>query len=68
MSELDVGNVVRDRVLALRDVSNLVGRDEQEFGLWIDKARDQPRTGDAIDARTFAGHPLHGDLLVVVRR
>src|SRR5207248_5042846 len=63
MTELDLWNVIRDRVLSIRDFPNSVRRDEQEFGLRIDKARDQPGTGDAIDARTLTGDPLHGDLL-----
>src|SRR4030095_16204299 len=49
--------------LSIRDFPNSVRRDEQEFGLRIDKARDQPGTGDAIDARTLTGDPFHGDLL-----
>src|SRR5262245_19385194 len=67
MTELDVGNVVRNRGFALRDVSNLVRWDEQEFRLWIDEPRDQPRTGDAIDTRALAGYPLHADLLIIVK-
>ena len=33
------------------------GRDEQEHGLRIDEAADEPGAGDAVDLGTRAGHP-----------
>ena len=36
-----------------------VGRHEEELGVRIDEPCDEPRTGNAIDARTFPSHPFH---------
>ena len=38
MTELDLWNVIRDRVLSIRDFPNSVRRGEQEFGLRVDTA------------------------------
>src|SRR5207245_3077964 len=67
MTQLDVRNIIRDCVFAVRDVPNSIRRHKQELWLRIDEARDQPRTGDAIYTRTLAGDPLHGDLLFRVK-
>src|SRR5919204_2305157 len=59
MSELHVLDVIWDRVLALSHGHDLVRRDIDEFGIGIDKALDQPWTGDAIDVGVFSRDPLH---------
>lgn len=45
--------------LCFSDPANFSGRHEEELGLGVDEARDQPRTGYAIDLWTFPGYPLH---------
>src|SRR3546814_10358459 len=47
MAELDIGDVVGDRVLILCDGQHLIGRHIEELGRVIDEPGDQPRTGDA---------------------
>jgi hypothetical protein len=32
---------------------------KEKLGLWIDKAFNQPRTGDAIYFDVFSGNPFH---------
>src|SRR5262245_30636190 len=59
MPELDVWNVVGNRVLTLGRLQDLRRRDEQEVRFRVDEARDQPRTRDSVNTRTLTSHPLH---------
>ena len=45
------------RAEALGDRDHLGRRDEQEHGVRIDEAADQPGAGDAVDLRPRPGHP-----------
>lgn len=47
--------------------ADLLYRTEQEDGIRIHEAPDQPRTGDAIDLRPGSGHPT-GTFLTMCRR
>src|SRR5262245_43768173 len=60
MTEVDVGDVVRDRAAPLRLRGDLLRRHEDELRPGVDEARDQPRARDAIDTGTFTGDPFHG--------
>jgi hypothetical protein len=51
-------DVISDRARFIRYREHLFGRRVEEPGFLIDKATDQPGTGDAIDLRAFARHPL----------
>ena len=57
--ELDAVDVVRRRARLGGDPHHVVRRNEQELGVAIDEARDQPRTCDTIDLGTFARYPFH---------
>src|SRR5262249_23488785 len=59
--KLHTRDVVRDGALSLGDLLHLICRHEQERRVLIDESTDQPGAGDAIDARSFASHPLHRD-------
>src|SRR6266851_56381 len=58
VGELDAIDVIGCGARLLGDRENLVCRDVNEFGRWIDEAPDQPRTGDAVDLGMLSGHPL----------
>ena len=45
--------------LALRDFVDLIGRNEQELRLRIDKVLDQPRACNAIHVNMGTSNPLH---------
>src|SRR5687768_9959040 len=66
--ELDIRNVVGNRILALRGRQYLFGRHEQELRLRIDESSDQPRAGYAIDPSTLASDPFHGDAPYPIER
>src|SRR5437763_185673 len=55
---LGTRDVVRRRADLLGDREHAVGRDVNKFGVWLDKASDQPGTGDAVDLRTLARDPF----------
>jgi hypothetical protein len=50
-------NVERRAAVALGDLLNLRLRHEQDHGVRVDKATDQPRAGDAIDFGACARDP-----------
>jgi hypothetical protein len=41
---------------------------KQKHGAWIDKATNEPRTGDPVDFRTSAGHPYSSTLTINRRK
>ena len=49
MPQLDVFHVVEDCVQALSLVDHLVGRDENELRVPVDKFLDEPWAGDPVD-------------------
>ena len=55
-------------VESLADRQHLGRRDEQEYGVRIDEAADQPRAGDAVDLRPRAGDPDRAALRVARRQ
>src|SRR2546430_16171679 len=59
--ELNVGHVIRDGAAIARGGEHISRRYKQKLRLAIDEARNEPRTGDAIDLRAFSGHPFHGN-------
>src|SRR6185369_6437997 len=63
MAQLDVRHVVWNRAPVARRRQHVRRRNVQKLGLAVDKARDQPRTRDAIDLRPFSRHPFHGGSL-----
>src|SRR6266403_3496084 len=63
VSELHPRNVVGNGPFTLGNRHDLICRHEQERRVLVDEPRDQPRTGDAVDARLFTSHPFHRDLL-----
>src|SRR6266849_8186863 len=65
MPQLHVGNVVWNSLLALGDLHDLAGGDEEEHRFAIDEPVNQPWTCDAVHACLLSGHPLHGALLSV---
>jgi len=54
---LGAGDVISDRAGLPRRLEHKLGRGEQEPGLGVDKAPDQPRAGDAVNLRALAGDP-----------
>src|SRR5258708_2327944 len=58
VSELDALDVVGNGAGLLGNRRHLIGRDIDELRLRIDEAADQPGTGDAVDLRMLARHPL----------
>src|SRR5205085_3420885 len=54
---LGAGNVISDGAGRPCHVEHLLGRSVEEGRLRIDKAADQPRTGDAVDFRALASDP-----------
>src|SRR6266481_5307330 len=58
MREFHAIDVVRDPTQLFSDSQYLILRDIDEFRVGIDEAADQPGTGDTVDLRVFAGHPL----------
>jgi hypothetical protein len=63
----DAVDVERRRREFLHDPGNLRRRHEQEHGIRVDEAADQPGTGDAVDLRAGAGDP-DGASLRIARR
>ena len=61
MAEFDIRNVVRNSVLFCCFDQNLIGRDEEKFGLRIDEFFNEPWTGDAVHFHFFACDPFHND-------
>lgn len=47
--------VEADRPLALREGEDLVRREVDDLGRRIDERADEPRTGDPVGLRVFAG-------------
>src|SRR5262249_23656631 len=60
MAKLDVWHIERCRALPRRDGHHLASWYVQELGLRVDKALDEPRTGNAVNLRPLTGHPFHG--------
>src|SRR5258705_4002399 len=58
MREFHTIDVVRDPTGLLGDGKDLILRDVDELCIGIDKAAYQPGTGNTIDLRVFACHPL----------
>jgi len=56
MAPEHVVDVERRRVEALRDRGHLRGRGEEEHGIRIDEAADEPGAGDPIDLWPGSGH------------
>src|SRR5580700_3762000 len=54
---LGARNVIGGGAGHLDGVEYMLGRDKQKRCLRIDEAADQPRAGDAVDLRPFAGDP-----------
>src|SRR5262249_13604912 len=59
VTELDVLYVVWSGAEAFCFLHHLVGRDENELSVLVDKFLDQPRAGDAVDLDPFACDPFH---------
>src|SRR2546426_1223131 len=59
VSELHPRHVVGNGPFTLGNRHDLVRRHEEERRVLVDESRDQPRTGDAVDARLFTSHPFH---------
>ena len=57
MSELAIRHVKKNAVSNGKPIG--VVRQEDKFGLWIDKLPDQPRTGDAVNFDILARDPFH---------
>src|SRR3990167_2800090 len=60
MAVFHTRNIIWRGAPFLRHLYHILGRHVQELGLRIDEARDQPRTGDAVDLRALARDPFHG--------
>src|SRR6476660_6652598 len=58
MREFRAVDVVRDPAGFLGNGEDLILRDVDEFCVRIDEATDQPGTGNSVDLRVFACHPL----------
>src|SRR5579859_4150351 len=59
VAQLRLWNIVGRAALPLSDGQNLISRSEDEFGVGIDEALNEPWTGNAVDLRPLAGYPLH---------
>src|SRR5487761_348981 len=66
VAQLHVAHVIRDGVLPLGDGRDIRRGHVQELRVWIDKPRDQPRTGDSVDAGILSSHPLHRQFLLAL--
>src|SRR5439155_24670249 len=60
MPELNVLDVVGSRATLRRLGRDLIRRDVDELGLFVDEPFDQPRTRHPVDPRMLARDPLHG--------
>ena len=58
--EFDARHVVGDRACCAGYPQHIRARHVEEFGGIVDEPGDEPRTGDAIDFRTFPCNPFHG--------
>src|SRR5712691_7006573 len=63
MPQLHVWDVIGYRLLALGDLHDVAGGDEEKHGVAIHEPADEPWTRDAVDTRFFPSHPFHGVLL-----
>jgi hypothetical protein len=63
VTQLDAWSVKRDGAGFPGDPVDLDLRDEQELGVAVDEAGDQPRAGDAVHVDMGAGDPFHGFFL-----
>src|SRR5437870_644974 len=63
MTEFYIRDIVGDRLLCGRFGQDLIGGHIEELWLGIDKAADQPGTGNAIDFGPFTSNPFHRRLL-----
>src|SRR5215510_7624381 len=59
MARLHVGNIIGNGRLLFGFGAHPVGRNEEEFRVRIDKATDEPGTGDAIDFGPLTRNPVH---------
>ena len=57
--QLNARDVVGDGALSLSHRGDRVCRDKEEFGIVVDEALDQPRTGNPVDICILSGDPLH---------
>jgi len=63
VAQFDVGRVKGDCAGLLGRFLDLTGGDEQELGIAVDEAGDQPRAGDAVHMDMRTGDPQHGEPL-----
>src|SRR5262249_12618591 len=68
VAELNVFDVIGCSANLCSDFCHIVRRDVDEFGVRIDKAADEPRTGNAIDLGMLARHPLVLRLVMLAAR
>src|SRR6184192_560143 len=68
VAELNVFDVIGCSANLCSDFGHIVRRDVDEFGVRIDEAADEPRTGNAIDLGMLARHPLVLGLIVLAPR
>src|SRR5262249_22956636 len=57
MAEFDILDIEWHATVFTSDVDHLVGVNEQNSRLWVEKPTDKPRTGDAIDLWPTPSHP-----------
>jgi hypothetical protein len=57
MAQLDAGNVVGRCASLAGDGENAIGRHKEKFGVRIDEAADEPRTGYPVNFWPFARDP-----------
>src|SRR5438445_6614102 len=63
MREFHARHIIGRRTRFLGNMDNLIGRNEDELRLLVDKACNQPGAGNTINDRTFAGNPFHHTIL-----
>src|SRR6266511_5743931 len=60
MAQLDIGYIVRDGLLFLGHREHVARGHEEERGLLVDKAGNEPGAGNAINAGLLSSDPFHG--------
>ena len=60
MTQFHTRNVIRNAWSLFRNRQHALSRDIEQLRLFVDKAQNQPRTGNPVDLRAFARDPFHG--------
>jgi hypothetical protein len=60
MAQFNTGDIIGNSAGSGGNFHHVATRHIQELRRFVDEARDQPGTGDAVDLGALTGDPLHG--------